>query len=81
MNSLFENAKDRFGAVSGGYTRVLKVGRRAGDAARMSIIELIGSDSKKPKRKKKADNSSLVIDDYQNSLIEKKGAEASIKDS
>jgi len=38
---VFEELADRFRERPGGYTRVLKVGRRTGDAAPMSIIELV----------------------------------------
>ena len=33
VHKLFEEAKERYGGISGGYTRVIKIGRRAGDAA------------------------------------------------
>jgi len=51
VHKLFEEAAERFSAVSGGYTRVIKIGRRAGDAASMSLIELIAEPSKKSERK------------------------------
>ena len=54
VHKLFEHADERFGAVSGGYTRVIKLGKRPGDAAPMSLVELIASqDTKKKKTKKK----------------------------
>jgi large subunit ribosomal protein L17 len=54
VHQLFEQADDRFGAVSGGYTRVIKLGKRPGDAAPMSLVELIAlQDTKKKKTKKK----------------------------
>jgi large subunit ribosomal protein L17 len=54
VHKLFEQAAERFGAVSGGYTRVVKLGRRPGDAAPVSLVELVYSqDTKKKKTKKK----------------------------
>lgn len=54
VHKLFEHASERFGTVSGGYTRVIKLGLRPGDAAPMSLVELIAiEDTKKKKAKKK----------------------------
>ena len=38
---VFEDLADRFRERAGGYTRVLKTRQRVGDAAPMSIIELV----------------------------------------
>jgi large subunit ribosomal protein L17 len=54
VHKLFEQADERFGAASGGYTRVIKLQKRPGDAAPMSLVELIAlQDTQKKKAKKK----------------------------
>ena len=54
VHKLFETAAEKYSSVSGGYTRIVKLGRRRGDAAPISLVELITSPTSKKKKKKKA---------------------------
>ncbi|HUD00524.1 MAG TPA: 50S ribosomal protein L17 [Candidatus Polarisedimenticolaceae bacterium] len=62
VHKLFETIASRFQNRPGGYTRIIKIGRRHGDAAPVSLIELVsGADDpaettsgKDKKAKKKA---------------------------
>lgn len=53
VHKLFEVAQERFGKLNGGYTRIIKIGRRPGDAAPISLIELVTYEEKAKKSKKK----------------------------
>jgi len=41
LNKLFGPIAERFKARPGGYTRLIRVGRRAGDNAELAVIELV----------------------------------------
>ena len=54
VQRLFSDIAERFKDRPGGYTRIVKLGVRAGDAASMSLIELTGtSESVEPAKKRK----------------------------
>jgi large subunit ribosomal protein L17 len=62
LKKLFDTLGPRFSQRPGGYSRILKLGWRHGDAAEVAILELIGSEpnfdkgkkGKKAKKKKEA---------------------------
>ncbi len=56
VHKLFEVAQQRYGGINGGYTRAVKLMRRPGDAAPISIVELVDAQKDTPQEstKKKA---------------------------
>lgn len=53
LAKLFTDIGPRFKERAGGYTRVLKLGHRQGDAAEMVLLELVSDVEEEPKKGKK----------------------------
>jgi large subunit ribosomal protein L17 len=53
VKKLFDEIAPRFSERPGGYSRIVKLDRRAGDGASMAVLELVGSEYKKKAKKKK----------------------------
>jgi len=55
VKKLFDDIGPRFAERPGGYSRIVKLGKRAGDGASMAMLELVGSEFKKKTKKKAKD--------------------------
>jgi large subunit ribosomal protein L17 len=53
LAKLFTDIAPRFANRPGGYTRILKLGQRYGDASEMVLLELVERKERAPRKKKK----------------------------
>ena len=54
LKKLFDKLGPRFAERPGGYTRILRLGRRQGDGAEKALIEFLGSEIKRKAEAKQA---------------------------
>jgi len=50
VKDLFENIAPKYSERNGGYTRIIKIGNRKGDNARLAIFELVGYENIKTEK-------------------------------
>jgi large subunit ribosomal protein L17 len=55
VTELFDNVAEKVGDRNGGYTRVIKLGRRQGDGAEIAVVELVDYNDIKPAGSRGAD--------------------------
>ena len=81
VKKLFDEIAPQYAQRNGGYTRIIKLGRRVGDAAEMCILQFVESDdvaakSKKPAKAKKTEKAEAPVKEEKAEKVEEAKAEA-----
>lgn len=76
---LFNEIGPRYKDRNGGYTRILKLGQRRGDAAEVVILELVDRKVKEKKKKEKAKKEAAKDEKAkENAVVESPAEEANV---
>ena len=59
---LFDDIAPRYKNVNGGYTRIIRIGRRQGDGAELSYLELVEAAASGPGKKKKKETAEAPVE-------------------
>lgn len=72
---LFDDVAPRYADRAGGYTRVIKLGQRPGDNARMAVVELVGYEMAKKKKKEKEKEKETKTEDKKKKRVKEEVVE------
>ena len=76
VDRLFTTVAPRYSERSGGYTRIVRIGQRQGDAAEMAFIELLGAEQElSEKAQKRAEAREKRREEMRKQMEEQSAAE------